>query len=82
MKPLKPSRNEEEYDEALREIEPFFCSEPEPDTPETDHFEILAMLIQNYEAPLLYGRQLSFVVPEKLVSQSVNCKFGILLAGN
>jgi len=50
MKPLKPIRNEEEYDEALREIEPFFDSEPEPDTPEGDHFEILAMLIEAYEA--------------------------------
>ena len=50
MKALKPIRNEEEYDEALREIEPFFDSEPEPDTPEGDHFEILAMLIEDYEA--------------------------------
>lgn len=50
MKPLKPIRNEEEYEEALREIESFFDSEPEPDTPEGDHFEILAMLIEDYEA--------------------------------
>jgi HTH-type transcriptional regulator/antitoxin HigA len=50
MKALKPIRNEEEYDEALREIEPFFDSEPEPDTPEGNHFEILAMLIEDYEA--------------------------------
>lgn len=50
MKPLKPIRSEEKYDEALREIEPFFDSEPEPDTPEGDHFEILAMLIEDYEA--------------------------------
>ena len=50
MKPVKPIRNQEEYDEALREIEPFFDSEPEPDTPEGDHFEILAMLIEDYEA--------------------------------
>jgi HTH-type transcriptional regulator/antitoxin HigA len=50
MKPLKPIRNQEEYDEALREIEPFFDSEPEPDTLEGNHFEILAMLIEDYEA--------------------------------
>jgi HTH-type transcriptional regulator/antitoxin HigA len=50
MKPLKPIRSEEEYDEALREIEPFFDREPQPDTPEGDHFEILAMLIEDYEA--------------------------------
>lgn len=50
MKALKPIRNEEEYDEALREIEHFFDSEPEPDTPEGNHFEILAMLIEDYEA--------------------------------
>ncbi len=50
MKPLKPIRNEDEYDEALREIEPFFDSEPEPDTAEGNHFEILAMLIEDYEA--------------------------------
>jgi HTH-type transcriptional regulator / antitoxin HigA len=49
MKKLKPIRNEEEYDEALREIEPFFDGEPEPDTTEGDHFEILAMLIEDYE---------------------------------
>lgn len=50
MKPLKPIRSEEEYDEALREIEPFFDREQEPDTPEGDHLEILAMLIDDYEA--------------------------------
>jgi HTH-type transcriptional regulator / antitoxin HigA len=49
MKKLKPIRNEEEYVEALREIEPFFDGEPEPDTAEGDHFEILAMLIEDYE---------------------------------
>lgn len=34
----------------MREIEPFFDSEPEPDTPEGNHFEILAMLIEDYES--------------------------------
>lgn len=49
IRPLKPIRNEEEYEAALREIEPFFDSEPQPDTPEAYHFEILAMLIEAYE---------------------------------
>ncbi|MBA4143883.1 MAG: hypothetical protein H0X43_13085 [Nitrosospira sp.] len=49
MKPLKPIRNEEEYDAALRKIELFFDIEPEPDTPEARHFEVLAMLIEDYE---------------------------------
>ena len=46
---LRPIRNEEQYEAALREIEPFFDKELEPDTPEAYHFEILAMLIEDYE---------------------------------
>jgi HTH-type transcriptional regulator/antitoxin HigA len=33
----------------LREIEPFFDKELEPDTTEAYYFEILAMLIEDYE---------------------------------
>ena len=48
-RPLRPTRTEQQYEAALREIEPFFDKELEPDTPEAYYFQILAMLIEDYE---------------------------------
>ncbi len=47
---LKPIRTEQDYQAALREVSPFFDKEPEPGSPEGDHFEMLVMLIEAYEA--------------------------------
>ena len=46
---IRPLRNEADYDEALRRIEPFFENEPEPGTPEADTFDLLALVITDYE---------------------------------
>lgn len=46
---LKPIRTEQDYDVALREASAFFNKEPEPGSPDGDRFEMLAMLIEDYE---------------------------------
>lgn len=46
---LKPIRTEHDYSAALSEVSAFFDKEPEPGTAEGDRFEILLMLIENYE---------------------------------
>lgn len=46
---IRPLRNEADYDRALAEIEPFFANEPEPGTPEADAFDLLALVIEDYE---------------------------------
>lgn len=47
---LKPIRTEEDYQNALRSVSPCFDKEPKPGSVEADHFEILLMLIEAYEA--------------------------------
>ena len=49
MKRWRPLRTEADYDEALREIEIFFDREPARDTAEADRFDMLALLIADYE---------------------------------
>jgi HTH-type transcriptional regulator/antitoxin HigA len=46
---LKPIRTEDDYQAALRKASVFFENEPEPGTPEGDCFEILILLIEDYE---------------------------------
>src|SRR6202030_4619687 len=48
-KMIRPIRTETEYDEALEEIERCFENEPKPGTPEADRFDLLALIIENYE---------------------------------
>jgi len=48
-KMIRPIRNETEYDEALEEIARYFESEPKPGTPEADRFDLLALIIEDYE---------------------------------
>jgi len=50
MNTLRPIRNEEDYDWALAEIDPYFDREPALGTPDSDRFLILADLIAAYEA--------------------------------
>ena len=47
---IRPIRNEADYDWALAEIEQYFDNEPAPGTPAADRFEVLADLIEAYEA--------------------------------
>lgn len=50
MENIRPLRTEADYDWALREIERYFDDEPKPGTPEADRFDVLADLIEAYEA--------------------------------
>lgn len=47
---IRPIRTETDYDWALREIEAYFEHEPRRGTPEADRFDLLAALIEAYEA--------------------------------
>lgn len=47
---IRPIRNEADYDWALAEIERYFDTEPAAGTPEADRFDVLAALIEAYEA--------------------------------
>lgn len=47
---IKPLRNEADYDWALREIEQYFAHEPRKGTKDAARFDVLATLIDAYEA--------------------------------
>ena len=47
---IRPIRTENDYKAALRELSAYFRKEPEPDTEDGDRFEILATLVEAYEA--------------------------------
>src|SRR5437588_11270863 len=48
-KVIRPLRSEAEYEEALKEIERNFENEPKPGTPQADRFDLLALIIEDYE---------------------------------
>lgn len=50
MKNIRAIRTEADYDWALAEIERYFLKEPEPGTPAAERFDVLAALIDAYEA--------------------------------
>jgi HTH-type transcriptional regulator / antitoxin HigA len=45
----RPLRSQADYDAALEDIERYFDNEPKPDTPEADRFDLLALIIEDYE---------------------------------
>jgi HTH-type transcriptional regulator / antitoxin HigA len=45
----RPLRSEADCDAALEEIERYFEIPPKPDTPEADRFDLLALIIEDYE---------------------------------
>lgn len=47
---LRPIRTEADYQVALKLVEPYFDTDPEPDSDEGAHFEALIALIMAYEA--------------------------------
>lgn len=51
-KMIRPIRSEADYEAALNEIERYFESEPKPGTPEADRFDLLALIIEDYERKL------------------------------
>ncbi|EKH8549301.1 transcriptional regulator [Salmonella enterica] len=46
---IKPIKTEQDYEAALRVVEPMFDNEPPMNTPEGDFFEIMCLLINEYE---------------------------------
>jgi HTH-type transcriptional regulator / antitoxin HigA len=48
-KVIRPLRTEVDYDVALKEIEGYFEVEPKPGTLEADRFDLLALIIEDYE---------------------------------
>jgi HTH-type transcriptional regulator / antitoxin HigA len=48
-KAIRPIRNETEYEAALDEIERYFENEPKRGTPAADRFDLLALVIEDYE---------------------------------
>ena len=46
---IRPIKTEADYEWALKEIEPYFDHEPEPGSPESERFDVLASLIEHYE---------------------------------
>ena len=48
-KVIRPLRNEREYEAAVDEIEHYFENEPRSGTAEADRFDLLALVIEDYE---------------------------------
>jgi HTH-type transcriptional regulator/antitoxin HigA len=46
---IRPLHSEADYDVALNEIERYFENQPKPGTPEADRFDLLALIIEDYE---------------------------------
>ena len=46
---IRPIRNEAEYEIALEQIAAYFDSEPKPGTAAADRFDLLALVIEDYE---------------------------------
>ncbi len=49
MKPIRPLRSEADYEAALDAIEQYFDHEPKPGTAAADRFDLLALVIEDYE---------------------------------
>jgi len=47
---IRPIHTEDDYKTVMREVSAFFDSEPEPQSPEGDRFEVLLTLVEAYEA--------------------------------
>jgi len=50
MMEIRPIRNEQDYDWALKQVEQYFENEPNLGTAEADRFDVLSTLIEAYEA--------------------------------
>lgn len=50
MMDVRPLRSEADYDRALSDIEQYFEIEPQPGSADADRFDLLALVIADYEA--------------------------------
>lgn len=50
LKAFRTLQSEDEYNAALKEVRPYFESEPEEGSDEAAHFDALVLLIEQYEA--------------------------------
>jgi HTH-type transcriptional regulator / antitoxin HigA len=50
MADIRPIRTETDYERAIQEIAALIELDPAPDTPEGERLEVLALLVQDYEA--------------------------------
>jgi HTH-type transcriptional regulator/antitoxin HigA len=48
-KVIRPLRSEADYNAALKEIEKYFDNQPKSGTREADRFDLLALIIEDYE---------------------------------
>jgi len=48
-KMIRPLRSEADYDAALEQIESYFENEPKPGTLAADRFDLLALIVEDYE---------------------------------
>ncbi len=48
-KMIRPLHSEADYNAALKQIERYFENEPKPGTPEADRFDLLALIVEDYE---------------------------------
>ena len=70
MMDVRPLVAESDYDWALAEIAAYFAQEPRPGTPEAARFDVLAALIETYEArywPIDPPDPLKTVKPSRIV---------------
>ena len=76
MMDVRPIRTDGDYEWALKEIEPYFDVEPELNTPAADRFDVLATLIEAYEArhhpipPAAPVDVIRFVMEQRRLGQS------------
>ena len=49
QKVIRPLRNEADYEAALDEIERYFDNEPKKGSPDADRFDLLALVIEDFE---------------------------------
>lgn len=58
---IKPIHTESDYQTALLELSAYFNNEPAPGTEDADRFEVLATLVESYEA-----KNFSFDAPDPI----------------
>ena len=46
---VRPLRSESDYNQALADISQYFETEPQPGSPDADRFDLLALVIADYE---------------------------------
>jgi HTH-type transcriptional regulator/antitoxin HigA len=50
---IKLIKTEQDYEAALKAVAPMFDNEPQMNTPEGDYFEVMCLLIEEYEKNII-----------------------------